>query len=506
MLDQKSKLSIFALAISSKNLQSQAETTCLASYRGDTAVTRSGIACQRWDTNTPNTVRYDLSISGGSNNNQCRNPDNDPGGPWCYKNKRDLADGEPNWEYCDIPSCVPTTRSNVDVTTNIEEYSCLPDDEQGKKYQGTISTTELGYTCQAWDSDFPNEASDYLRAKIPAGTSHNYCRNYDEDARPWCYVTNAEKKWDYCDIQTCVQQEAIQFTQTTSDPDEIECGLQCICGSDCYVGTGCDIVEGVLASEGQWPWQVHFRRSDGYGYCGGAVLNKDWVISAAHCFQGALAAEVFVAIGFHERDNHISSYGAQYGRQLIQAKRIVNHESYNDNTLENDIALVELSRSIVYPITAQTVADGSNYRKTLVRPICIPGETTNNRFESTLVGKATATGWGRTTDGGERADKLLWVDLNRITASRSTCGWGNLNFQKQVCADGDPGDSKDTCQGDSGGPLVGLSSQYGQKYALLGLTSYGSECGGEYPGVYTRPSGFINWIKRYTTNIQIIGD
>ena len=504
MLDQKSKLSIFALAISSGNLQAKAETICLASYRGDTAVTRSGIACQSWNTNTPNTVRYDLSASGGSNNNQCRNPDNDPGGPWCYKNKADLADGEPNWEYCDIPSCVPTTRSNVDVTRNSEEEGCLPDDEQGLNYQGTISRTEQGYICQAWDSNFPNEPSDHVRAKIPAGTSHNYCRNYDEDARPWCYVTNAEKKWDYCDIQTCARQQALEFS---ANSDELECGFFCECGKECYVGPTCDIVDGEKASEGQWPWQVHFRRSDGYGFCGGAVLNKNWVISAAHCFENFIAAEIFVAIGFHERDNHISSYSAQYGRQLIQAKRIIDHENYDTRTKVNDITLVELSRSIVYPITQQTIDDGSNYRRTLVRPICLPGETSNNKFESSLVGKAIASGWGRTSEGGERSDSLLFVDLNRIPAGTSTCrAWGNLDPQKQICADGDPGDSKDTCQGDSGGPLVGLSSQYGEQYALLGLTSYGAGCGEEHPGVYTRPSGYIDWIKRYTTNIQIIGD
>lgn len=32
--------------------------------------------------------------------NYCRNPDGEPGGPWCYTNDRNKR-----WEYCNIPSC-----------------------------------------------------------------------------------------------------------------------------------------------------------------------------------------------------------------------------------------------------------------------------------------------------------------------------------------------------------------------------------------------------------------
>ena len=32
--------------------------------------------------------------------NYCRNPDNEPGGPWCY-----TTDPDKRWEYCDVPVC-----------------------------------------------------------------------------------------------------------------------------------------------------------------------------------------------------------------------------------------------------------------------------------------------------------------------------------------------------------------------------------------------------------------
>ena len=52
-------------------------------------------------------------------------------------------------------------------------------------------------------------------------------------------------------------------------------------------------------------------------------------------------------------------------------------------------------------------------------------------------------------------------------------------------------------KGDSGGPLVVRSTT--GRWHLIGLTSYGSaNC--LDGGVYTRLSGFANWIKNIVTN------
>merc|ERR1712179_844830 len=76
-------------------------------YLGHRAVTSSGKTCQRWDSQSPhkhpvNNVNH-FPKAALNEANYCRNPDDAPGGPWCYTTDRKIR-----WEYCDIPmyACV----------------------------------------------------------------------------------------------------------------------------------------------------------------------------------------------------------------------------------------------------------------------------------------------------------------------------------------------------------------------------------------------------------------
>jgi secreted trypsin-like serine protease len=45
------------------------------------------------------------------------------------------------------------------------------------------------------------------------------------------------------------------------------------------------IVGGTEAIPGDWGWQVSMQYY-GYHYCGGSLINKNWVVLAAHCVYG----------------------------------------------------------------------------------------------------------------------------------------------------------------------------------------------------------------------------
>jgi len=75
-------------------------------------------------------------------------------------------------------------------------------------YRGDIAVTKSGRTCQRWDSQTPF-AHRTTRTKFPdANLIENYCRNPNPNGKPggaWCYTTDPNKRWEYCDVPRCGQ-------------------------------------------------------------------------------------------------------------------------------------------------------------------------------------------------------------------------------------------------------------------------------------------------------------
>nr|O18783.1 RecName: Full=Plasminogen; Contains: RecName: Full=Plasmin heavy chain A; Contains: RecName: Full=Activation peptide; Contains: RecName: Full=Plasmin heavy chain A, short form; Contains: RecName: Full=Plasmin light chain B; Flags: Precursor [Notamacropus eugenii]AAB65760.1 plasminogen [Notamacropus eugenii] len=152
-------------------------------YRGTLSKTKSGITCQKWSDLSPHVPNYAPSKypDAGLEKNYCRNPDDDVKGPWCYTTNPDIR-----YEYCDVPEC---------------EDECMHC--SGENYRGTISKTESGIECQPWDSQEPH-SHEYIPSKFPSkDLKENYCRNPDGEPRPWCFTSNPEKRWEFCNIPRC---------------------------------------------------------------------------------------------------------------------------------------------------------------------------------------------------------------------------------------------------------------------------------------------------------------
>jgi len=81
--------------------------------------------------------------------------------------------------------------------------------DKGKGYSGSKAMTKDGDSCQAWASQAPHKHK-YTGAQ-------NFCRNPDgEDKGVWCYTTNPNKRWAYCNVANC--SDLPVTTEAPTDP------------------------------------------------------------------------------------------------------------------------------------------------------------------------------------------------------------------------------------------------------------------------------------------------
>lgn len=91
----------------------------------------------------------------------------------------------------------------VDMKPDEVTYDCVKG--RGRFYQGKVNMTSNGIPCQRWDSQIPHSHNSPPNIFPELKDSENYCRNAGgEEKHPWCFTTNPEFRWQYCDIPRCL--------------------------------------------------------------------------------------------------------------------------------------------------------------------------------------------------------------------------------------------------------------------------------------------------------------
>lgn len=232
-------------------------------------------------------------------------------------------------------------------------------------------------------------------------------------------------------------------------------------------------------SQTKFPFTVSLREGNtpDTHFCGGSIISKSLILTAAHCTQGRNIKDLRVAVNAYnfDKESAVSFYSVI---RVFDAGFVAPSNSSGPFFLENDMAILQLKNEIV----------GEFQRVQLSSEFIDGGKT------------VYAVGWGITEDltapGDQLAARILQeITLPAVSADRCNMLYKNLTNSKGAsmfprglspdvfCAGGEIG--KDTCTMDSGGPVFIKSNGSFQQVGIV--SGSGSRiCGTRLPSFFTR--------------------
>ena len=225
------------------------------------------------------------------------------------------------------------------------------------------------------------------------------------------------------------------------------------------------IIGGAIADPSRYPYYVRLDYEGVFG-CGGSLITKEFVLTAAHCaFQSDVSTMSAVVGGYN-----LTSTSVGVSRAVLNTYL---HVAYDDLiSVSNDVALLKIE-----PIPDDLNITMLQYRSR--RDFLQAGDS------------VTVIGLGA-TETEDAADQLKEVELKIV--NDTTCDEqysGAIHRKSMLCA-ADPGE--DACQGDSGGPLIVLGATAADD-VQVGVVSWGEQCGtADKPGVYADVAYLESWI------------
>ena len=218
--------------------------------------------------------------------------------------------------------------------------------------------------------------------------------------------------------------------------------------------------------------QVSAPAWQSYHFCGGTLIAPEWVMTAAHCFEGAQLSQLNLILGQALLSNQTD--GIKVDQMIIHPDWLPSWElSSNDGSryaseFAGDIALLHLATAqSATPVTRATLEQ---------QALLSPGQA------------ITAIGWGATNSSATNYPyQLQTVQLPYL-------GDIDSSAPSHIFAGGE--NNRSICFGDSGGPLLLGNIQYGID-SFLSSNSNPPTCGD--PGAaagFTSVAHYSAWIEQ----------